>query len=454
MSLRALGIARSAILTRQTEIEVVSHNVANASTPGYARRRVGLAAVPGEQRLTGAVSGLGVAITGIERTGDRLLAAQIDLETGHLGRASVTYDSLYEVETAACSSDGQGLTTSLNGFFDALSQMAADPSASTPRQQVLSAAENLCDCVQTMDTELRAVLQRNDEKVQTAVARANALAQQVADLNARIGETGGSEALDLIEQRDIAVRGLAELCGACAIARTGGQVDVMIGGHPLVQGAQASALDCTLVADGTPGFPAFHEVSFHGHTPPDGLGGKLDGLVDVRTAGIRQAISDLNDFVAHFADTINGMHQAGYDLNGDPGVALFSYDADAPTQTLRVSDAVAHAPDLLAAADAPGEPGNGRNAIALEALRSSGTLLQDHLDFLSGIAGAVSLASSRLESRQTVVDALDARQSEMTGVSSDEEALTLSATERAYAAAQRVAQVALAILDEILQLGA
>lgn len=453
MSLRALEIARSAILARQTELEVVSHNVANASTPGYARRRVMLTAVPGEQRPGAPVSGLGVAVSGIDRTGDRLLAAQIDLETSHLGRESVTYNALCQVETAACGSDGQGLITALNGFFDAISKVGADPSASTPRQEVLSAAENLCDCVRTMDTELRAVLARNDQQVQTTVARVNALAQQVADLNARVGETGGSQSLDLIEQRDAAVRELAQLCGAAAIQRAAGQVDVMIGGHPLVQGAQASALDCNNVPDPTPGFPAYHQVSFRGNTPPEGLGGRLAGLVEVRVSGIQQAIADLNDFVASFANKFNAQHETGYDLNGDPGLPVFRFDPVSPAQTLAVNDLLAGKPSLLAAADAPGEPGNGRNATALEALRSSGTLLQDHLDYITGIANAVSVAKSRTDARQTVVDALDARYSEMTGVSADEEALNLSVAERAYAAAQRVAQTALAILDGILQMG-
>jgi flagellar hook-associated protein 1 FlgK len=453
VSLRALEIARSAILARQTELEVISHNVANANTPGYARRRVNLVAVPSEQRTGTATSGLGVAVASIDRTGDRLLAAQIDLETAHLGRASVTYDALCEVEAAASGSDGQGLVTALNAFFDAISKMGADPSASTPRQEVLSAAENLCDHVRTMDTELRAVLARNDQLVQSTVARVNALAQQVADLNARIGESGGNEALDLIEQRDGAVRELAELCGAAAIQRPGGQVDVMVGGHPLVQGAQASAFDCETVADATPGFPAYHQVSFRGNTPPEGLGGKLAGLIQVRVSGIRQAISDLNDFIATFASAFNAQHEAGYDLNGDPGLALFTFDPTAPAQTLAVDASVAGKPSLLAAADAPGEPGNGRNATALEALRSSGTLLQNHLDYITGIANAVAVAKSQMDARQTVVDALDARYSDMTGVSPDEEALRLSAAERTYAAAQRVAQTALAILDDILRLG-
>ena len=40
MSLRALEIARSAIVARQTEIEMIGHNVANAETPGYRPREV------------------------------------------------------------------------------------------------------------------------------------------------------------------------------------------------------------------------------------------------------------------------------------------------------------------------------------------------------------------------------------------------------------------------------
>ncbi|MCE5219217.1 flagellar hook-associated protein FlgK [bacterium] len=453
MSLRALEIARSAIVARQTEIEMIGHNVANAQTPGYSRRAVLVASVPGETGSPANHSGLGVEVTGVRRLGNGLLRTQVDLETGKLGRETVLSNTLKDIEEVAAGTDGQGLVTQLNAFFDAFSQVAADPAATSQRHELLAAAESLCDAVGEMDAGLRDALSTTDSQLVAGVKRVNQLAAQVAQLNTSIGLAGGEDqALDLVEQRDSAVRELSQLCGSVAVGREPGQVDVLIGGHPLVQGAVASELELTTVASDIAGCAPYHAISFRGQQPPDGLGGELAGRVEARSELLKPALESLSSLVSDFAQAVNTQHRAGYDLDGSAGLDLFTYDVDTPAQTLALNSAIAGDTDKIAAADKPGESGNGANATALEALRNSAGIVQSHIQYLGTLGTDVQSARSRCEGRQAVIDSLDARYQEVASVSLDEEALRLGEAQQGLTAAQRVVQTVLTMIDDLLRL--
>ncbi len=453
MSLRALEIARSAIVARQTEIEMIGHNVANAQTPGYSRRTVLVASVPGETGSPANRSGLGVEVTGVRRLGSDLLRTQVDLETGKLGREAVLSDALSDIEQVVAGTDGQGLVTQLNAFFDAFSQVAADPAATSRRHELVAKAESLCDAIGEMDAGLRDALSTNDSQLVAGVKRVNQLATQVAQLNTSIGMTGGvDQALDLVEQRDRAVRELSRLCGGVAVEREPGQVDVLIGGHPLVQGSVARELELTTVPSDIAGSAPYHSITFRGKLPPDGLGGELAGRVEARTQLLKPALATLNSLALNLAQTVNTQHSAGYGLDGSTGLAFFTCDVDTPAQALALNSAIAADLDKIAAADKPGESGNGANATALENLRNSAGIMQPHLQYLGSLGTDVQGARSRCEARQAVIDSLDARYQEVASVSIDEEALRLGQAQQALTAAQRVVQTTLTMVDDLLRL--
>lgn len=454
--MRALEIARSALMTQREKIELVSHNIANVGTPGYNCRRAVLAQVP-SSRAAGVVAvGLGVEAVQVQRLGDRLLEAQINLETGHLGRHAATAGVLESLESILAGPHGRGLLDPLNDLFDAFSAVAADPSSPTPRQEVIAKAEALCDEVQRMGISLRAALEVNDEQIVKTVHRINELARTVAQQNRIVGEAGGEgRSPDVEDQRGLALAELARLCGAAAIPRDNGYVDVVIGGHFLVQGESAKGLSMAQVA----GDPPEHEVSFHGQSPPRRLDGELAGLLEVRSNHLKPARSQLNELVGRLADEMNRRHQAGYDLEDNPGEALFQYDAANPAETLVLNPTIARTPRRIAAASAPGQPANGENALHLEALREdkvldSGTLsvINKCTDFLASIGIDVQLATSRRDGWQSIVDALEGRYQETAGVALDEEAMRLLEAEKAYEVAQRVIQVVMNLLDETLKL--
>ncbi len=458
MALSTLQIAKTAILARQAEIDLISNNVANVNTVGYAKRRAVLTTIAGAQNSTYSAIGQGVSLSAIQRLGDKLLDAQIDVETGQLGQELVFAQSLAEIETIVGTSSGTGFTNALNELFDSFSDLAADPSADTPRHAVIAAGEALCDEVRQVREQLLNALSQNDAQLTQLVADVNSLAEQVATLNRSVGAGGGPEkAPDLAEERANAVTQLARLAGAVSSTREDGTVDVYIGGHLLVQGDLALSL--TTLPDG--GSPPMMAVQFKGNTPPEALGGELQGTLDARDRAIKPALNTLNGFVFDVADAINGLHSTGYALDGTTtGLNLFTYTPGDEAGTFALSLAIVADPSLIAAADTAGQPGNGGIALALEALRTEPaaghtySLMTEHSDYVATLGVQVASAEARSDARQTVVDTLETRRQDLSGVSLDEEAVYLTEAQTAYNAASRIVQIAIEMMDTILALGA
>jgi hypothetical protein len=91
------GIARTALLTHQTSLQVVSHNVANAETPGYSRQRPMLSASTPVRMPYGNI-GTGVRFDGVERQRDVLLDRSFRSASTLLGESSYRRDALSQVE--------------------------------------------------------------------------------------------------------------------------------------------------------------------------------------------------------------------------------------------------------------------------------------------------------------------------------------------------------------------
>jgi len=457
VSLQSLHTARTAILARQAEIQMISNNVANVNTPGYAERRALLTTIPGAQNNMYPGLGRGVEMAGVQRLADRLLDAQIDVETGQLGREQVLSDTLARVENVVATSSGKGFSNALNELFDSFSDLAADPSADTPRQAVIAAGEALCDQVRQVREQLQNQFARNDAEVGQLVSEVNSLAEKVAALNRSVGASGGAEsAPDIIDERTVVLTELARLAGAVSAVREDGTVDVFIGGHPLVQGDLAQKL--TAIPDG--GTPPMTTVQFKGLTPPDGLGGELQGALDARDLVLKPALAAMDTFVKDLSDSINALHSTGFALDGvTSGLNLFTYTAGDEAGTFAMNATIVADPSLIAAADAGGQPANGGIALAMEALRTNPaplhtySIVTEHSDYIANLGVRVAAAQATADARQTVVDTLEGQRQELAGVSLDEEAVYLSEAQRAYNAASRIVTIALEMIDTIMALG-
>ncbi len=144
-----LNTALSGLRTSQEMLDIASHNIANASTPGYSRQRATLVAAPpfslpafNRTGLPGQL-GTGVQITSINRIRDVYLDQQINQQQSLTGYWSARSDVMATAESVFPEPSNTGLGNELSKFWSSWEDLAANPSSSAARTAVLTQASSL-----------------------------------------------------------------------------------------------------------------------------------------------------------------------------------------------------------------------------------------------------------------------------------------------------------------------
>lgn len=451
MSLTSLlSIARSALVTYQRAMNVTAHNVANAETPGYTRQRLAITAAE-PLRVPGGTLGRGVTDLGIERTRDRFLDASFRRETSLLNTAETLQDLLAQVEAAFAEPGDAGLGAALDGLFTAFSDLAADPASSVNRGLVVQAAGRLISRFHGLDAAISQAAQEAGDRLTAQVAEVNRLASQVAELNTKILAAGPTHsAPDLEDQRDGLLDRLAELGAVRVTPRDDGTVSVLFGDTLLVDAGTAQSLTAV------PGAGGSYSISVTSGAPVDPQAGSLRALLDLTGTTLPGIRAQLDALAAGLVTEVNTLHQAGYTATGTTGVAFFD-PARLTAGSIALSAPVAASSSAIAAGASPA-PGDARVAQQLAALATQpagslgGRSLRDfYTDLAAAVGSAVQDASATAGAHEALVHRAEMQRASTSGVSVDEEMVTLISQQQVYQAAARLIRVADEMIAELLR---
>lgn len=326
MSTGILGTGSSALLAFQRALATVSHNVANAATPGYTRQRVEMQARPGASAMLSI--GQGVDVKQLTRLADGLVFARQNDSAGELGRL----DQLSQLASrmdGLMSDSATSLGAPWSSFFNAAKGVVADPTSNPARNQMLASADQLATRFRSLDGQMAKMDDDVDRSMTSKIADANRLAGEIADLNRNIISAGGNVSSDLLDARDQRVGQLAKLVGAETVIQDDGAMNVFTpGGQPLVLGVRASNLATTP----DPYHPDRLQLALNTPTgamrlPEGTVSGELGGLLEYRSRVLDPMRADLGRMATVFAQTANATQNAGIDYNGNPGANLFSISA-------------------------------------------------------------------------------------------------------------------------------
>jgi flagellar hook-associated protein 1 FlgK len=435
-----LNIGASAVSAYKGALGAIGENVANAETPGYARRSVVLkqAPTPGispdpvyrEQVLFS-----GVEVAGVRRAWDSFRASEARYAASAAGAASAREGWLISVETAF----GNGAATvgsSMTSFFNAANALAPNPNDPLGRSTMLTTLEDVSGAFRTSAQTLGRVSDGIESAAGLDIDAVNKALSALDDINRTIRASmpGGAARATLEDERDRLIDQVAQRVDISANIAGDGTVNLTLGGASTI----------SLLNGNGPGFVAMQtatdgrislQITKEGTTEPlPAMSGSLAGLVRVAgsTADRRAALDIL---ASDFATQINDWSAAGLDLAGNPGGALLDASGGAAAMAVLVSD-----PTLIAAESTDGRA-NG-NLLALDALRSpTGPEARWNAlvsDAAQALAGAKSEASAAAAWRDNSYASLD----EVTGVDLDREAAELLRFQQAYGAASRIIQVA------------
>lgn len=442
-----LAIGASGLRAYQTALNTVSDNIANANTPGYARRSATLGEVAASGGLTvrGGAAGNGVVVSGITRADDSIKTAAVRTASADLARTRASITSLDKIEQSFSAND---LTGRLTAFFNAAKSVAANPSASAPRAVAVEAAASAAGAFAATGRALDQAGTDLDSTAEGAVNDLNALASALAQVNNGLGRAnpGSAGQAQLFDQRDELLNKISAITDVSVATDAFGRATLSVGGATgpvLVSGTDAGSVTYVRGSTGAVSF-AVHRGGQTSSLNPSG--GALAGVIEgaQRIAGARDL---LDQIASDFVSGVNAVQAQGRDLDGLPGAPLFAVGTS-PTD---ISVAIT-SPRGIAAAAVGGGPRDNGNLAALDALRSSG-------DFEGRTTALVADNASARSARQTVADAQTAirdvavtARDAVSGVSLDNEAVDLLRFQQAYQASSRVIQTARETLQTILDI--
>jgi flagellar hook-associated protein 1 len=322
-----LNTAVSGLRAYQAALTTTSHNISNVNNDGYSRQTVDLTAR--SPQTFGSISvGQGVDLTSITRIVDEFNNTNIRDFQSAFSRLDMFNSFSSRVENIIADEQGS-LMPALDNFFDAMNDVANDPSSNAPRVVLLGATDNLEQRFDSLSTELQQLSKEVDSRIVFEVENINALTTEIARVNDSITTSSSANAQpnDLYDQRDGLIRQLSEKLSVTVVTQTDGTLNVLAGtGQLLVTGAvsidlstQASAfqpdrLAVTLQSASGTSIDISNTIS----------GGSLGGLMDFRNNMLDSAQNRLGRTAIALSDAVNSLHQQGYDLNGNMGAAYFS----------------------------------------------------------------------------------------------------------------------------------
>lgn len=327
-----LNIGTSALVTTQASLSTTSHNISNVNTDGYNRQRVQQGTqVPNFEG--GYYVGSGASVSTVERIFDTFLADQVRIFTSQEKQFD-TFSTFARQVDDLLGAPELSLSSGLQGFFDAVQDVANDPTSIPARQVMLTEADTLANRFNTLDTQLDSFNEQVNINLDAAIKDVNIISKGIANLNQAITEASGGAGIppnDLMDQRDELINQLSSYISVSTNVQSNGAVNVFVGnGQALVIGQTAVSLSVTTdPADNTR-----YEVGYG----PSGInvssqlsGGSIGGLLTVRQDVIDPARAEIDALAAGMIDTINAQHTVGITLDGNAGGNFFE-PADALMQ--------------------------------------------------------------------------------------------------------------------------
>ncbi len=323
-----LGISVSGLNAAQVALDTTSHNIANVNTEGYSRQQVTQGTKPADFTGAGYI-GNGVSVDTITRSYDRFITNQLTSSSSAFSESNALSSLAKQVDNIVAN-ESTGLSPPLKSFFNAVSEVANDPSSIPVRQVVVSQASSLAQQFNTLSAQFSNLLDQTNTQLQGNIDDINTYAKSIASLNVQIASGAINQPPnDLLDKRDALVAKIAEKVSVTALPQQDGTLSIFIGnGQPLVLGAIASKLSLA----GSSTDYNHKDILVNGLKVTNQIaGGELTGTLKFRDQVLDPAQQQLGLVAAGFAIEFNKLQTAGFDLNGVAGKDFFSLGTPALT---------------------------------------------------------------------------------------------------------------------------
>ncbi len=314
----SMQLANNALIANQIGLQVVGQNIANANTPGYIREEVILTPST-TQKQGGLLLGLGVEVTAVIQKLDRFLETRLRNAISDTGNAETQEQTYLQMEQLLGELSDTDLSTSLNNFFNSISEVLNQPESISIRNLAVLQGGTLTEHVRRLSSRAREISRGLNDRVISGVEDVNRLTEEIRTLNIRIAQVEGgrataSDAVGLRDQRLVALTNLAKLVDVNVIEQPNGTVSVYTGGDFLVLAGERRELK--VVERSENGLPTAEVRLVATDSPLHMSGGELAGLTASRDTVVAGFLRDLDEFTETLIFEFNKIYAGGQGLTG------------------------------------------------------------------------------------------------------------------------------------------
>ena len=314
----SIRLAANTLRANQIAMQVVGQNLANANTEGYIREEVVLSPAP-TQRLGGLLLGMGVEVEAVIQKIDNFLEERLRGSVSERSSNSVKEDAYLQLETMINELGDTDLSTRLNDFFSAVSEVLNQPESVSVRNLAVLQAATLANDMNRLSERVQNLRSDLNDRVTAMADRINRLIEEIRTLNVRITQTEGgdiskSDAVGLRDQRLKALENLAELIEIRVTEQTSGSVVVYAGGDFLVYDGVSRPVE--VVLDNDRGLTVADLQISETDSVLGTAGGELRGLTAARDEILGGFLDRLDSFAQTLVFEFNKIYSSGQGLQG------------------------------------------------------------------------------------------------------------------------------------------
>lgn len=322
MSSSLMNTAMSGLKAAQTALSTIGSNIANAKVESYHRQTTTLATDGSNNNING------VKVSGIQREYDEFINAHYNKAVTEQGERKIYAEFALELDKLMSASDTD-LASSMTEFFTSLQTLSTDAASAPLRTAVINKAQAMISRFKSVEQQFNTMEQRLNGNIGQMADKVSQLAQQVAKLNGEMTKIKGLQGYvpnEMLDRRDHLTCELSTVAGISVI-RQDDTINInLANGLSLVNGTKANKITAiSSAAD-----PAQITLAYDdGINPPREIdtrsitGGELAGALAVRDEVLQPNRQKINQLGLILTESINQVQQAGFDLQGNAGQALF-----------------------------------------------------------------------------------------------------------------------------------
>lgn len=468
----SLNSATSGMTAAQTVLQTISHNVANAGTDGYSKQKVTMETNNPFNKSGVGQLGTGVRISGIVRVVDDAVVEQLRNENSSLEMFDTKSEALAQLEAIFNEPSTTGLSNNLSEVFASWTYLGSNPEVATAKTMVVQNSETMTDTLNHMSTQLESLQTGTIKNIEQDVKDFNSKLEQLNSLNKQISYSisSGQTPNDLLDKQDALLGELSGLAGVDVQFDEMRQATVSIGDEVLLSPTSMQKL--AVAEQPNPE----GKIVLAGDNPKEITltSGSAKGSQEA-LAEINHQVKNLNDFAYTFASAVNKIHSGGdengemfFDLGTDTNYAKnISVNADLVKDPKNVNSG-----RLL---DETVAAGDGTRAQAIADLQNTKLVYSSNITFkydeatmtiadedngtsvvngYNDIVTEVGISKQQSDnmaaSQKDLVQLLDQRRQSISGVSINEEVVSMIQHQSAFQANSRMISTISEMLDTLI----